>query len=522
MPYVTVDVARKLECVAIAASAEPTIVAAERLARLGGSVADIAVGAALAATVGEILLASLGGSAFVMLLPANGAPELYDGADTTPGAGSLGSREGATCRKVHLNYGDGVDVLAGHASVAVPGALAALELAWQRRGWLPWQEVVAPAYELARSGCPTGPVTATWLRTTGPELYAFEPASRACFYRDGSPRAAGERLFIPGLADTYDAIAREGARAFYEGDLAASFVKEMLRGGGRVSREDLAQYRAVLREPIRVKSAGYELALNPPPAIGGTAAGLLLSTLERESRLHANMAERAYNHAHAQANVLWARKRIAELQGFSSDEACQMLRPEWMQHHFQAQRCPHTTHISVATANGGACAITLSNGYGSGVTIPDTGVCCNNSLGEPELNPNGYGVIAAGQRMVSNMAPTIARHRNGTKLAFGSPGASRITTALAQAWVAFAVEKRPLEEAVFAPRLHVDRTDGGWRVQCEPGIDTSLLSKDFTVQQFNEREMYFGATHFAGLFEGTQLLAVADPRRAGVSKIVGN
>ncbi len=161
----------------------------------------------------------------------------------------------------------------------------------------------------------------------------------------------------------------------------------------------------------------------------------------------------------------------------------------------------------------------MSNGYGSGITIPGTGVICNNSLGEPELNPRGYHAAAPGTRMVSNMAPTLARHPDGRRfLAMGSPGASRITTAIAQAWLSYALEGCSFEEAVTAPRLHLEPMPDGLRAQCEPGIDPGLLAANgYTVRPFEERDMYFGAVKLAGCDARGNLHAIADDRREGAT-----
>ena len=120
-------------------------------------------------------------------------------------------------------------------------------------------------------------------------------------------------------------------------------------------------------------------------------------------------------------------------------------------------------HLSTATSDGTVVAITMSNGYGSGISIPGTGIPTNNSLGEPELNPAGYYCQQAGSRLVSNMSPTVAWHDNGTTLAMGSPGASRITTTLFQGWRRFAFDKVSFEDMVRAPRLHVEQADSGIR-----------------------------------------------------------
>jgi gamma-glutamyltranspeptidase/glutathione hydrolase len=165
-------------------------------------------------------------------------------------------------------------------------------------------------------------------------------------------------------------------------------------------------------------------------------------------------------------------------------------------------------------------AVTMSMGYGAGVIVPSLGIACNNSLGEPELNPQGFHIAAPGTRLVSNMAPTLAWHEDGRCLAFGSPGASRITTAIAQTWARFAFEGMTFEEAVLAPRLHIEPFHDELRAQFEPGIDTSLLDDKYIVRPFHAPDMYFGAIKLAALDRRGQFHVVADERRHGAAEIV--
>ena len=172
-------------------------------------------------------------------------------------------------------------------------------------------------------------------------------------------------------------------------------------------------------------------------------------------------------------------------------------------------------HMSVATGDGAVVAITMSNGYGSGVSIPGTGIPTNNSLGEPELNPAGYFRIPAGGRLVSNMSPTVVWHDDGTRLAMGSPGASRITTTILQGWIRMGFERMSFEDMVRAPRLHVENVDNRFVLQHEPGIDVSVAGEHFGLRAFEAPDMYFGALNVAGVDAGGRLHALADNRRHG-------
>ena len=176
-----------------------------------------------------------------------------------------------------IAYGDGITVNVGHGSVAVPGMLRALELAWKRHGALPWAEVLAPAVALARSGTYVGQTLGMWLGMAGRDIFFDQPESRETFFPNGSTAlAAGEFYKPPHLDQSLELIAREGADALYRGDLGRAFAEEISGNNGYVTREDLAAYRAEIREPLRLHSHGYHLALNPPPSIGGAMAGSMI------------------------------------------------------------------------------------------------------------------------------------------------------------------------------------------------------------------------------------------------------
>jgi len=507
-------------CAAIAADSPLTTSAGVRIAQLGGNAVDIAVAASLTATLAEILMCSLGGSAFMMIHRPEQGTEVIDGADAMPDLRRHVNLS-PEYRLVHLPYGDGIDIRVGHGSVAVPGMLAALELAWRRHGTLPWSEIVAPALELAKNGFPLGVTTARWLELAGRLIFNQQPASRACFFPKGDRiPTPGDWFHVPDMEQTLEAIAQEGACAFYQGDIAHAFAQEMADHGGLVTRSDLANYRAQVRHPLMLKSQGFTLALNPPPAVGGVAVGSLIRLLELGWQSGATEAEWAFQQAQAQAYLFGLRENQMNASDFDTQAARVLLEKATLQNHLSALRSPHTTHISVATNSGELVAITLSSGYGSGITIPQTGITCNNSLGEPELNPQGYLAAQPGSRIISNMAPTIAWHPQGTRVALGTPGASRITTAIAQTWVRYAWQGTSLETAVVAPRLHVEPERDGWRVLCEPGIDTTLLPSDFIVHQFEQPDMFFGAIKLTALDQNGKLQAVADLRRQGAIEIV--
>lgn len=504
---------------AIAADSKLTAAAGARIARQGGNAVDIAVGAALAATVSEVLMCSLGGSGFFMVQMPGKTAELIEGADAHPAIGKLTDNNSSAWREVHLSYGDGTDVMAGPASVAVPGVLAAAEKTWQRHGSLPWSEVVAPALELASRKIPTSSTQSVWLALSAGLLFNQQQACRDSFFIDGQPLQHNQEHQIPNLDQTWEAISKHGADALYRGDLAISFAREICEHGGFVRREDLAAYQAQVRKPLTIDSGGFRLSLNPPPAVGGSAVGFLINSIESKWQNCRNASEKAHVNALAQLQLLQMRQQELADPDFGVAQAENLLQQASAGGTGPLQS-PNTTHLSVATSDGGMVSVTMSMGYGAGIVIPDLGIACNNSLGEPELNPRGYHRGEPGSRIISNMAPTLARHLDGRCMAIGSPGASRITTSIAQTWLRVVLDGMSYEEAVAAPRLHIESFADEIRAQFEPGIETSQLKEPFVQRAFDAPNWYFGAVKLAGLDRMGQLHAVADTRREGAVEFV--
>jgi gamma-glutamyltranspeptidase/glutathione hydrolase len=176
---------------------------------------------------------------------------------------------------------------------------------------------------------------------------------------------------------------------------------------------------------------------------------------------------------------------------------------------------PSTAHVSVVDVDGFACSVTASSGYGAGVSIPGTGVWLNNCLGEHELNRNGLHALAPGERLASNMAPSVARRPDGSVLAIGSPGADRITTALAQVIASFAHGGYDLQEAVDRPRVHLSRSADGVEILHREEDVALPPSVDLPVRTYPAKAMFMGGVAAALREQDGTLVGAADPRRTG-------
>lgn len=504
--------------VAIASASQIAADAGRRVAEQGGNAVDAAVAAALVTACTEPGVCGLGAGGYVTAWPRDEDPVTLDGNIEMPGRGVPRERLGQGGRVIEMEYGGGVRTLVGPGSVGTPGALAALGLACQRFGSVPWATVVEPAIDCAREGFPLPQACYNYLIHSADLIFAQSPDARSALYHDsGELKKAGQLVNFPGLADSLEVIAKKGVDEFYRGDLAKQIAAEVYGNGGVLTREDLCAYEPVSRPALTKPLQDWLVATNPPPAIGGATliAMLLLMDAEPPSRWSRKAVEQLIGIQEA----VW-RYRLDKLD-LSEDrradaEALLALAAEHDVDGFR--RSASTVHTSTVDSNGLACAITLSAGYGSGVIPPGTGILLNNCLGEIELNRRGLIAGAPGTRLPSNMAPTVARREDGAVLAIGSPGADRITTAILQTLVNFVYLRMPLAKAIDHPRAHVEFDGGEMCVAFERG----LAVDDIPVKQrsFEEKSMFFGGVGAALWHPREGFTLAADSRRTGGTALV--
>lgn len=501
--------------VSIAAGSQISADAGAVVADLGGNAVDAVIAAAIVSMCTDTGIMAPGAGGFVTVWPADGEPVVLDGYAEIPGRGLPPGRLGQGATEVQFDYGGGMRTLVGYGSVATPGAFASLASASRRFGSMPWAQVLAPGIRWARTGFPLSGAAAVYLSHTHEAIFSWHPDSyRILHHRDGTPLREGERVHVPDLADTLSLIAEQGAGTLYGGPLGRRIARGVQANGGLLTEADLDAYRSEVRAPIRVRLDGWEVATNPPPAVGGACMAAMLLLLDRQPIERWNPAEAA-RMVEVQHAVLDYRARC--LDGATRDmprAAAGLLERAGLGQAGALLQSPSTVHVSAVDGDGLACAATMSSGYGSGAMVEGTGFWLNNSLGEVDLHPKGLQGLPPGTRLSSNMAPTIARRDDGAVLAIGSPGASRITTAIVAALVNFVEVGMPLSEAVAHPRLHVEMFDQAWTVATEPGLPLQPMN-GFRIRAFDALHMYFGGVQAALRHADGSTEAVADPRRAG-------
>ncbi len=501
--------------VSIASGSQLSADAGAAVADEGGNAVDAAVAGVIVSMCTDPGIIAPGAGGFITVWPEGEDPVVIDAYAEMPGRGLSSERFGQGGREVWLEYGGGMHTIIGHGSVAVPGAFAGFGRAIERYGRLPWSKVVQPAIDAVEAGFPLSGAAAHYMAYAHEVIFGWDPESRRVVHdEDGHPLGAGDLVHIPNLADTLRLIAEAGPDVMYRGELGAQIADAVQEGGGVLTREDLAAYEPVTRSPIRIDLDEWAVVTNPPPAVGGACLAAMLLLID-DHPFEAWSSAEVETLARVQRAVLQYRSR--RLDPDSSDratEAQRLLELARLGDLESLMSAPSTVHTSAVDSAALACSITVSAGYGSGMIVPGTGFWLNNSLGEIELHPEGYHHHPPGARLVSNMAPTVARSASGSVLAIGSPGADRITTAISSVLLNFIHLGMSLSDAVAYPRLHTEVFGGVPTIAFEPGLPVHSFD-GLTARRFPDLSMYFGGVQAALSDPVAGLYEAADPRRTG-------
>jgi gamma-glutamyltranspeptidase / glutathione hydrolase len=446
--------------------------------RDGGNAIDAAVATAFALAVTHPTAGNIGGGGFLVYRPASGDPTTFDFREAAP-AGSnpiMWLKDGKYDANVHHN---------SHLAVGVPGTVAGLHLAWKTSGSKPWKDLVAPAIKLARDGFELSDALARSLERS---LTSFKryPASFAQFSKNGEPYQAGELFKQPDLARTLDRIATQGPAGFYEGETAALIEKEMKANGGLITREDLKNYQAKQRAPIRGTYRGYDIIGMPPPSSGGISVQLMLNILEsydlkssgpgsaQTLHLLAESMRRAFAERaqylgdpdfvkNMPIDRLISKNYAAELRKTINPAQASKSSPTSFTWATESQE---TTHFSIVDAQRNAVSMTytLEAGYGSKIVVPGGGFLLNNEMGDFNAGPgltNDQGLIGTepnlarpGKRMLSSMSPTIIAKDGKLFMVTGSPGGRTIINTVLMTILNVIDFGMNAQEAVDAGRIH--------------------------------------------------------------------
>ena len=525
------------------ASAHPLATAAGfEILDAGGNAFDAAVAVSAALAVVEPYSSGLGGGGFWLLhRAADGFETMLDGRERAPQAATRGMYLGAQGEVIADLSMDGA------LAAGIPGEPAALAHLAERYGSLPLRESLAPAIRYAREGFA---VDALYQKLAGFRAKALNksPQTAGLFLHKGEAPPLGHVIKQAELAQTLEALVRDGHAGFYAGAVAKQLVDGVRAAGGIWTLDDLKAYRVIERAPLRGQYRGIKITTAPPPSSGGVVlltalnilAGYDLDALDETSRIHVivEALRRAY-------------RDRAEYLGdpdFIDMPITRLIHPfyaEGLRASIRLDRAtpsadlpgtrpnidgPHTTHFSIIDTQGNRVAATLRIKYplGAALVVPGTGVLLNDEMDDFSVKPgvpNAYGLVGAeanaiapGKRMLSSMTPTFLETEERVAI-LGTPGGSRIISMVLLGALEFAAGKPP-QAWVTRSRFHHQYLPDV--IQFEPEAIDALVQEDLAAlgHKLSEQGQSYGNMQAVQWSKRTgRVEAASDSRGVGAAEV---
>jgi gamma-glutamyltranspeptidase/glutathione hydrolase len=504
----------------------------------GGNAVDAAVAVGLALAVVWPSAGNLGGGGFMVIRQANGKATAIDYREMAPAAAH---------RNVYLDEkGEYVAESStyGHAAAGVPGTVAGLSYALEKYGTMKWADVAKPARQLAAEGFPVWYQLERSLKNASKHLSRY-PETNRIFLRDGKPYETGEIFKQPELAAVFERMIKRGPREFYEGKTAQLIEESMRRAanGGKVwmTVEDLKNYKAVEREPLRGVYRGHEIITMPPPSSGGVAMIEMLNILERHDLK--SMGAGSSQSIHVMVEAM--RRAFADRAQFLGDPdfvkvpvaglvsrkyadklaaTIDLERASTSQDVRSgdplAYESEETTHFTVVDKDGNVASntYTINDSFGNKITVEGAGFLLNNEMDDfaPKPGaPNAYGLIqgeanavTARKRPLSSMTPTIVLKDGKLLFAVGSPGGPTIINTVTQVIVNIIDHGMNIQQAIDWPRVHHQWMPD--QIVYEPyGLAPDVLNR------LKSMGHQFGNQRYMGDAEGVMIEVKTDVRLGG-------
>lgn len=447
----------------------------------GGTAVDAAVASLLALTVVEPMMVGVFGGGLMHIAAPDGRHEVLDGMATAP----------FTARPEMFENAPPNAQTVGGRSVCVPANLLAWEAALARHGRFTLADVAEPAIRLARRGFAASAYLSECTAEVAADL-ARDAGMARLFLPDGKPVAPGQRVVNEALAETLEAIAKDGAAALHQGDVGTACVMDLARKGGMISTDDLAAARVITRAPVHGTYRGVEVWGPPPPSAGGVHVLQMLNMVEgfdlaaqgfgtaESLHLMAEAMRMAFaDRAVATADPDFVPVPVARL--IAKDYAAErraLFDPArsraWAAGLAPDRESANTTHVTVADHEGriACCTHTINSLFGARILLRETGLIPNNYMALFDPVPGRAQSIAAGKRVTTSMSPLILRREGKPIFALGLPGGLRIFPSTFQAVVNLLDHGMSLQEAMEAPRIW---TNGG-ALEMEPAFDDATIA----------------------------------------------
>lgn len=384
----------------------------------------------------------------------------------------------------------------------------------KRLGQLPLKAVLEPSVTAARSGVIINDAQAYLIKILEPIL-THSHAGLDLFRPNGELLNHGDRFQNIAFADFLEILVHEGNRFFYEGD-GADLILKTIGEKSLITKECLASYGVVERDPLKSSFRGKTIYTNPPPSNGGALITFLLKLLDQAETGSASDFIRLVK---AMEITSRARREICH-NAQDTSQISQVQEPNTFNYYLKLfnsgfSNIPNeldppsrgaTTHVSILDKQGNAASVTTTNGEGCGYVIPEMGIMLNNMLGEEDLNPMGFHLWTRQQRLPTMMAPTVVMGKKGVELVLGSGGSNRLRSAISQVIINFFVKGMDLKTAVHAARIHLE----GNVLHFEPDTQLEDLPGDIQLHSWDDQNLFFG-----GVNAVTPNDACGDLRRCG-------
>jgi gamma-glutamyltranspeptidase / glutathione hydrolase len=453
--------------------------------RRGGNAVDAAVAVALALAVVYPEAGNLGGGGFMLIRFKDGRTAAIDYREMAPRAAT---RDVFVDKQGNLIRGEGSSTI-GYRASGVPGTPAGLDYALKKygSGKIKWAELVEPARKIAQDGYVLSYRLANLFKAYKNNLEKYED-SRKIFLNGGKFYEEGDLFRQPELAQTLARMQKDGAREFYTGKTAQMIAADMRANNGLMTLEDLKNYQAKEREPLRGSYRGHEIISMPPPSSGGIVLLQVLKMLENfdVKKMGYNSSEKYHVLAEAMrrsfadraeymadpdfavvpvkqlldTNYLAARRKTINLEKASKSSEVKFGE-------VSINEGTETTHFTVVDPQGNVVSntYTINDLYGSAVTIKGTGVLMNDEMDDFAARPgapNLFGLVQGernkvegGKRPLSSMTPTIVLQKDGSLwFAVGARGGPRIISAVLQTVINMVDHEMNIQQAIDAPRIH--------------------------------------------------------------------
>ena len=387
--------------------------------------------------------------------------------------------------RVVLTYGGHVETCKGANTFAVPGIYKILDFLYQNYASLPLDKLLEFPIKIAKNGFKLTQPTKDYFQHSLEPIFMWHDYSKIIL-ENVANNIDNAIVKLDKLSDSLSHLANEGFNDFYEGDVSKEILKTIKQEGGHVTTEDFENYQLIEDSKFNFSYKNLNLTGHAGPSIGGLMVLKYIEELNKGKSIQSLI------------DVYKTRKNNYEFFG----DRQTIIKQEIL----NLSRSSSTIQVNTSDDLNNHFSITFSSGYGSGVLCPNTGMYFNNSLGEIELNPQGFLGDTKGDRLISNMSPLVIKTDDGITT-IGSPGADRISSAIAQVLINYSMNN-DWKKAIDAPRFHVN---GDGTVRAEPG--SLEIDKNITITE--EYDMYFGGVCVSGL--NKSVFSHGDKRRGDTS-----